>query len=198
MLYTKISDKLLNSSLGEPMGHVGRIVLRDSADIGKRCLDVAYDFPALPSVIPVVFLEAMLCSDSRFNVADFAVWRFYQVVSRTEAYGMNQWLNCNNAACADCSDGQLKVIFSSGKETDPVSVPYNYGFGQTCDVDFLRQMALPEALYSRNATCYCQPNALLATAAKLSHLISPNADDLPSTLKPSFPAKNSTKSEGSF
>lgn len=194
--YVSIESEI-NSTLGQPMGHVGRIVLRDSADIGKRCLDIGYDLPAVPSTIPAIFLEAILCNDVRFNPSDFAVWRFYQSVPRRDAYGMGQWVTCDNAACADCFDGQLKVVFdSSGDQTDAVSVPGRYSFGQSCDVNTLRRMALPSELdSSSNSTCYCQSNAFFVfgvndSAEKLSFLWGPNADDLPFTTTAHFPLKN--------
>ena len=192
-IYMKFEDKL-KTQLGDPMGHLGRIVLRDSSDIGKRCLDLAYDFPAIPSPVPVVFLKAITCSDVRFDAADYAVWRFYQAVPRTEAYAMNQWMTCNNKACTDCADGQLKVVFVSGNDTDAISVPGTYSFGQTCDVNTLREMALPGVLDSAsNSTCFCQKNALFGlsqSGAKISSLLGPNSDDLPSTAKAAFPARN--------
>jgi hypothetical protein len=193
LMYMKFEDKL-KTQLGDPMGHLGRIVLRDSSDIGKRCLDLAYDFPAIPSPVPVVFLRAIPCSDVRFNAADYAVWRFYQAVPRTQAYAMNQWMTCNNKACADCADGQLKVVFVSGNGTDAISVPGTYSFGQTCDVNTLREMALPSVLDSAsNSTCFCQRNALFGLSqshVKISSLLGPNSDDLPSTAKAAFPARN--------
>ena len=192
-----VSTPAMLDSLGQPSGHVGRIVLRGSTDIGQRCLDIGVDLPAIPSKTPAIFMEALLCDDSRFQRSDFALWRFYRSPSNDGVTNINQWATCMNRACSDCTDGELRGIWQSNDGphfTEPLSVPMAYEFGQTCSLDSLREMAVPSMLQTNTSRCFCQSHNILDNVASI---ISPNADDLPSTRRPRFPHLNTTRTSSS-
>lgn len=193
----------LVNAMNEPSGHVGRIVLRDSSDVGVRCLDIAYEFPPIPSKIPAVFMEAMLCSDLRLSMSDYSLWRFYRAPlgKDQEVARLNQWALCKNAACADCGDGELRALLKSPGTnviyTEPLSMPFGLRYGQMCNLDMLRKIAVPEKLSdATDRKCYCQAHNYFESRRKgvplISSIIMANADDLPTTVRPGF--MNVTKS----
>ena len=181
----------LSTNGGTPSGHKGRITLRDSGDVALRCLDVAYQVINVPVLIQGIFLEAPLCDDSRVAEAEKAIWRFFQYDAAVNG-DLYSFTNCRESSCSDCGgiDAELRLQFGTNQgSSETVSAPYGYDFNQVCSADLLRAVALPDV----EGKCYCQSHALKAMG-QLSSLISGSADDLPSTVRPSFPQRNITSS----
>jgi hypothetical protein len=173
--------------LGKPSGRAGQITLRDSGDIGLRCLDIAYTAVSIPVKIQGTFLEAPLCDDARVTDSERAMWKFHAVDS-TESSA--DWKPCQSPACMDCADGEVRGHLGT-VGTQGLSVPASAAFNETCTLTVLRQWAVPAII---NGTCFCQThNYIVADRTDLTSMISTCADDLPSTETPSFPPKNTTR-----
>ena len=180
--------------IGRPSGHSGRIFLRDSADIGQRCLEIAYDMPASPLKVPAMFLEAVICEDTRFTPADVSIWRFIEGTRPVDS--PNEWKACSTPSCSDCYDGELRARIGIDY-TQEVSVPYGFDYSSPfCSVTDLRRMTIPDITDGR---CFCQTHNLFSlnrtasySVPEMGYIISATTDDLPSTKRPSFPARNQT------
>jgi hypothetical protein len=185
---TRRADSIINT----PSGHRGRITLRDSGDIGQRCLDVTYSPISVPVLVQAVFLEAPLCDDSRVSLAEKAIWRFYQAGPVDQTVG--NFKACSDASCSTCAvDGELRLNFgpsANQRTTKPISVPAGYAFNSVCSIEVLRGLAVPD---TPNGKCFCQThNSFNSSSVDVSSIISGYTDDLPTSARPSFPARNTT------
>ena len=161
-----------------PSGHRGSVTLRSSADIGKRCLDVSYKPRNHPVLVKAVFLEAPLCDDVRIAQQDKAVWKFFQTSTSSKSLTSYEFKTCTSSSCSDCGDdAELSLDTSS----HPISLPLEYEREAKCNVEFLRELAIPEV---KKGDCYCQEhNYLAAKTNLLGTAISLSADDLPTTVR---------------
>ena len=187
----------------EPSGHTGRIMLRDSGDIGGRCLDIAVNPPQIPTELPVVWLEAIICNDVRFREVDFAKWRFTVAppnihLSNSEVANLPKtgvWMSCADGHCSDCYEDELRAVWGiSKKPSQAVSYPHGFQIGETCNMQKIREMVVPNSLSSATSTCFCQSHHIVAgfsssanmTLPKPRSLLWANPDDLPTTQRPKF------------
>lgn len=172
---------------GVPSGHRGQIFLRDSGDIGKRCLDVAYQAITVPVRIKGIFLEAPLCDDSRVTAAEKAVWRFFGPENRMARDYQFQF--AADGACG-ADDPEFRINFGPTiGYSAPISLPFGFSSRTRWTVDSLRSIVISPM----NGNCSCQSHAV-PTMAELSVVLPGSADDLPSTTLPSFPKLNKTTS----
>ena len=129
-------------------GVVGMIRLRDSSDIGQRCLELT---PGIVQVFnPALFLEAKLCEDLTTTDADRAHWSIY---TKTSDETDESWKRCNDTKCSDCGqDCELLYDGGSGETTKPIgnSGPVEGG----CSLDFIRNVAIPST--GNESMCICQ------------------------------------------
>lgn len=188
-----------------PSGHVGRIVLRDSWDIGPRCLDISLSPQRIPTSLQVVFLEAPLCDDARIQSGDHGMWRFWVSPNATESdmNRANNWEQCSNGDCNNCDDDDEYRAYwlpsPSNNFTDTVSVPAGFSFSKTrCDIFSIRRIAINPSLANHaNSTCFCQA----IPAIHSWPILEPGSiswggiDDLPTTQSPPLVAANVTKSK---
>lgn len=187
--------------LGRPSGRTGKITLRDSGDIGQRCLDVSYSPTTLSVKVQGVFLEAPLCDDARVNSGDKSMWRFFESgLPPTAADAIDIWKNCGSTTCMECSDGEIRAGLDNSF-THGVSVPGDFQLVKPCTMDVLKSMVLPGDI--PNGKCHCQAQNLFLSSGvtrkpNLSFMVTGSADDLPITQFPSFPPRNSTKSGDKF
>lgn len=185
------------SFLGRPSGSAGKITLRDSGDIGLRCLDVSYTPTTLTVKVKGVFLEAPLCEDARVNFGDKSIWRFYESgMPPTAADAIDEWKNCGSNTCMECSDGEIRAGLDTSF-TQGVSVPGDVQMINPCSLDVLKSYVVPDNM--PNGKCHCQAQNFFVSSETtrkpvLSFMITGSADDLPITQYASFPPRNTTKS----
>jgi hypothetical protein len=194
--------------LGTPTGHLGRIVLRDSSDIGPRCLDVALDPSPYQSDIPVAFLQASICTETRLSQNDYGLWRFYfastpdsSIVAGEDGYPA--WRSCLDSSCSNCdNDDEYRGFWSPTSPgslpvtTQPVSLPTDFNWTSKCDVYQIKKVAIPDDVASLNSACFCQEDPLMflhANHPQIGTMIFNSQDDLPTSIRPKFPtALNAT------
>jgi len=195
-----------HDGLGTPTGHLGRILLRDSSDIGMRCLDIQIHPTAYQSDIPVAFLEAGLCVDSRLSQSDYGQWRFYLVGNPDQVAtaptvagpdGYSQWNACKDSTCSICTiDDEYRGVWGRTdvspdvQATDPVSLPSDYTWTSQCSVQTIREIAVPDDVASFDSACFCQEHPLLfkkSQQPKKGFVLFNSQDDLPSSVRPRFP-----------
>ena len=170
----------------QPTGYPGRIKLRDSSDIGNRCLEISLNPPSVPTQVPVVWLEAIICEDIRFREIDFANFQFFLAKTkfirpRIDHPRVGEWISCMSPTCSECFDEEIRSIRTYSKKiSQPVSL--SHPLEEKCSIDTIRAIAIPEV----KGTCFCQ-TALSKTETKT--LLDKITDDLPSTVRPVFPKK---------
>ena len=174
-----------------PSGHTGRIRLRDSSDIGNRCLEIAVNPPVISTKVPVVWMEAIVCDDIRFTDRDLANFQFvHNTQNATEPTGM--WSKCDSAHCDECFDDELRATMQNGQTSQTVSIPNGFAISEnTCNINSIRAMAIPETLRGSSLTdtskCYCQTQL---PRYRPHTLLWANTDDIPTTIRPQFPASH--------
>jgi hypothetical protein len=145
-------SSLFTSTDGEPVGHLGRISLRGSSDIGTRCLDISLTPVKLSTDYRVVQLEAILCDDVRYRKSDFLFFRFYRINSNNLNFS-----KCTTPECSDCRDGEIRVVDGDTGSVLTQSVP-NTGIDGICGLDSLKKMLVGEKF--DGGRCYCQPSPI--------------------------------------
>jgi hypothetical protein len=197
-------DSLHNVSrnLSIPSGYIGRVHLRDSWDIGSRCLDIALSPPSIPTTIQVVFVEAVLCEDSRLRQTDFGLWQFW-VGKNTTSDSMKsagEFRTCPSGICTTCNaDDEYRAVWlgDDGQRVamDTVSIPAGQNVTE-CDISTLKQVAVSESLSTlTNGTCFCQDMPGLNHFDITNHpgsVLWQGVDDLPSTVDPAVVRANIT------
>ena len=129
-------------------GTVGMIQLRDSADIGDRCLELT---PGnVPVFTPALFLEAKVCDDLTVAETDKAQWSILTFVAEVTD---ESWQRCVDGDCSDCGQDCEILYESLAKEiTKPVGHSGRVDGG--CGIDFIRDVAIPRT--GNESMCICQ------------------------------------------
>ena len=133
---------------GWRVGSKGSIKLRESVDIGSRCLEISSESNDLPLRVPAVFMQAALCNDPiRKKKLQIAAYRFLGT------HLTNGWTDCTDESCSQCLAADCLMRYSFGSSyTQPVSDDGSVG-SAVCSFDFLQNMALPDV---GSDLCECQ------------------------------------------
>ncbi len=176
-----------------PSGHLGRVVSRDSWDIGARCLDISLSPQKIPTSLQVVFVEAPLCEDARIQSGDLGLWRFWisPNATKSDMDRSAKWEQCTDGSCTNCdTDDEFRGYWlpSAQNHSDTVSLPYGFNFdGIRCDIFAIRRLSVPPSLaeHAYN-TCFCQeiPTINHWSAPKPGSIIWDGVNDLPTTKDP--------------
>ena len=171
-----------------PTGSRGIITLRDSGDIGTRCLDITYESRTAPVLMKGTFLDANICNDARIVEADKGIWRFFQAAGTSNSQASYEFKECTSPECSECGlDSELKY----GSLNQILSAPSSFPPKWTCDEPHLKALFVPDI---EGGKCYCQEHNYFRTDKQapshdISNTIGLSVDNLPNRARLSFPAR---------
>ena len=159
-------EELPGGVIGQKIGGSGQITLRDSHDIGFRCLEISTPMTsanALPRRVDGHPLAATICSDfTRKENLLFSVFRFEKRTTE------ERWKKCNTIECSECTSADCQIRMNQGgKNSQPISWTDDHGsvavasglLGNSkavalgpCGLESLKKMAMPDL----GSVCSCQ------------------------------------------
>jgi hypothetical protein len=136
-------------------GISGRISLRESNDIGKRCLELTEGFVEVFD--SALFLEARMCDDLTLPEFNRTQWTAY--FPETEI-ATEEWGYCSDDFCSDCLD-DCELRFRA-KTNSTKAVGFTGPLNDRCNLDSIRKIAIPQTGTDGNCTCQVAGPQLVA------------------------------------